>query len=71
MATYDPIIKELEQEQSNLVELWGPVRLRQVRVTQHPPGCAQVDLTDKYEEGFRRATDALTKAVAALRKAAE
>jgi len=37
MATYDPIIEELEQELSNLMKLWGPVGLRQVRVTQHSP----------------------------------
>jgi len=38
-----------------------------VRVTQHPPGGASVDLTDQYEAGLRRATDALTKAVAVLK----
>jgi hypothetical protein len=53
------------------MKLWEPVGLRQVRVTQHPPGGASVDLTDQYEDGLRKAADALTKAVVALRKAAE
>jgi hypothetical protein len=68
MATYDPIIEELEQELSNLMKLWGPVGLRQVRVTQHSPASAPVDLTDEYADGLRGATNALTKAVAVLRK---
>jgi hypothetical protein len=67
MATYDAIIEELEQELSNLLKLWEPVRLRQVRVTQHPPGGAPVDLTDQCELALRGATNALTKAVAVLR----
>ena len=70
MATYDHIIEELEQEYSNLMKLWEPVRNRQVRVTLHPPGGTQVDITDEYEEGFRKATDALTKAVLILGKVA-
>ncbi len=71
MVTYDPIIEELEQELANLMKLWGPVGLRQVRVTRHPAAGAPVDLTDQYADGLRRATDALTKAVAVLKKAAE
>lgn len=70
MATYGPIIEELNQELSNLMNLWGPVSLRQVRVTQHPPVDATVDVTDHYEEGLRWATDALTKAIKALSNAA-
>ena len=68
MATYDHVAEELEQEYSNLRKLWAPVRNGQVRVTRHPPGGTQVDITDEYEEGFRKATDALTKAVLILRK---
>jgi hypothetical protein len=67
MATYDPIIEELEREQSNLKKLHWPLRMNQVRVTRHPPGGATADCTDEYEEGFRKAMDALHKAIAALK----
>jgi hypothetical protein len=68
MATQDDIIEELERVQFKLVKLWDPVRLRQVRVTQHSPGGATVDLSDRYEVGLTMAIDALTKAAAVLRK---
>jgi hypothetical protein len=48
MATYDPIIQELERELINLTTLWQAVSMRQVRVTQHPPGATPVDITADY-----------------------
>jgi hypothetical protein len=65
-SKYEPIIEELRQDRQNLMALWGPVGTRQVRVTRHPPGKAAVDITDQYEAGFRKATDALNKAITIL-----
>jgi hypothetical protein len=68
MATYDAIIQELQKAQADLLTVWQPLRMRQARVTAHPPGGTSVDITDDYEAGFRRASDALNKAIAALRQ---
>ncbi len=67
VAKYDPIVEELERELLNIGALWQPVGMRQVRVTQHPPGGAAIDITQQYADGLRKAADALTKAVAALK----
>jgi hypothetical protein len=31
MSMYEPLIKELRQERENLMTLWEPVRMRQVK----------------------------------------
>jgi hypothetical protein len=67
MTTYGPIIEELEREQANIVKLQQSAGFRQVRVTQHPPGGTPVDITDQYADGLRKASDALLKAVTALK----
>ena len=67
MTTYDPIIEELAREQANILKLWHAVGSRQVRVTQHPPGGAPVDITTEYADGMRKASDALLKATATLK----
>ena len=67
MTTYGPIIEELEREQANILKLWQPLGVRQVRVARHPPGGAEVDITTEYAYGLRKASDALNKAVAALK----
>jgi len=66
MATYDAIIEELKQAQADLLKIWEPLRMRQARVTRHPPGGTPSDITDDHEAGFRRASDALNKAIRAL-----
>lgn len=65
-SKYEPIIEELRQERQNLMTLWGPLGTRRVRVTEHPPGGAPKDVTDQYEAGFRKSTDALHKAITIL-----
>jgi hypothetical protein len=67
MTTYGPIIEELEREQANILKLWHPLGVRQVRVTQHPPGATPVDVTTEYADGLRKASDALNKATAVLK----
>lgn len=67
MAKYDPIIEELEQELLNVTALWQTVGTRRVRVTDHPPGGTPVDITQKYADGLRKASDALLKAVTVLK----
>jgi hypothetical protein len=67
MTTYGPIIEELEHELTNMAELWLGLGTRQVRVTRHPPGGASADITIDYADGLRAASDALNKAVAALK----
>jgi hypothetical protein len=67
MTTYEPIIQELERELLNVTRLWQAVSLRQVRVTQHLPGAELVDITEDYADGLRKGSDALLKAVAALK----
>ena len=67
MATYEPVIRELERELLNVTKLSQPVGARQVRVTEHPPGAPPVDVTDQYADGLRRASDALLKAVTVLK----
>ncbi len=53
---------------SDIVKLWEPVGVRQVRVTQSPPGGQSVDVTSQYADGLLAASDALLKAVAVLKK---
>jgi hypothetical protein len=67
MTIHGPIIEELEREQANILKLWQPVGVRQVRVTRHPPGTTPVDITTEYADGLRKASDALNKAVTALK----
>jgi hypothetical protein len=67
MTTYDPIIEELQRETANAALLSHALISRQVRVTRHPPGAQPVDITTEYADGLRKASDALLKAVAALK----
>ncbi len=67
MTKHGPIIEELEREMANAAMLSHALNLRQVRVTQHPPGGAPVDMTSEYEAGLRKASNALLKAVTALK----
>lgn len=69
MIKHSVIIEELESELKNVTALSMALNLRKVRVSQHPPGGGQIDVTDKYEAGLRKASDALLKAVAALKNA--
>ena len=64
----DPIIKELEDARAELDELWSGVALRHIRITDHTPGKPPVDITDRYDDGYKRATNALFKATTVLRK---
>jgi hypothetical protein len=67
MTKQGPIIEELLREQANIAALWNGLGHRQVRVARHPPGGAPVDITTEYADGLRKASDALNKAVAALK----
>jgi hypothetical protein len=67
MTKHGPIIEELEREMAGAAMLSHALNLRQVRVTQHPPGGAPVDVTSEYEAGLRKVSNALLKAVAALK----
>jgi uncharacterized protein YukE len=65
MTKHGPIIEELERERANIDRLWGGLGSRQVRV--HPPGGAEVVVTTEYADGLRQASNALNKAIAALK----
>jgi hypothetical protein len=65
MTTYEPIIKELEAAQAELMRLWGGLSTRQVRV--HPPGGSEAVVTTEYADGLRKASDALNKAIHVLK----
>jgi hypothetical protein len=67
MTKHTPIFEELDHELKNVTLLSHALNLRQVRVTQYPPGGAPVDLTGQYEEGPTQASNALLMAVTALR----
>lgn len=67
MTKHDPIIEELERTTINVAELSMALISRQVRVSKHPAGGTPVDITDQYAAGLRKASDALNKAVAALK----
>jgi hypothetical protein len=67
MSIYGSIIEELERETANVALLSHALNLRQVCVSRHPPGGSPVDITKEYEVGLRKASDALNKAVAALK----
>ena len=69
MTKYGPIIEELERATMNAAELSMALISRQVRVSKHPSGGTPVDVTDQYAAGLRKASDALNKAVAALKNA--
>ncbi|KJC51717.1 hypothetical protein UP09_02180 [Bradyrhizobium sp. LTSP885] len=65
MTKHGLIIEELERERANIDKLWEGLGTRQVRV--HPPGGAEVLVTTKYADGLRQASDALNKAIQALK----
>jgi hypothetical protein len=65
MIKHTPIIEELDREMKNVAAL--ALNARQVLVTRHPPGGPQTDVTALYEEGLRKASDALPKAATALK----
>jgi hypothetical protein len=67
MSIYSSVIEELERETASVALLSHALNLRQVRVTRHPAGGSPVDITKEYEIGLRKASDALLKAVAALK----
>jgi hypothetical protein len=67
MSKHGPIIEELEREQTNILALWNALGHRQLRVARHPPGGTTVDHTTEFADGLRMASDALNKAVAALK----
>jgi expansin (peptidoglycan-binding protein) len=67
MTKHGPIIEELERATMNVAELSMALIARQVRVSKHPAGGTPVDITDQYADGLRKASDALNKAVAALK----
>ncbi|QPF88608.1 hypothetical protein [Bradyrhizobium commune] len=69
MTKHGPIIEELERELANVTTLSMALNLRQVRVAQHAPGAAPVDVTDQHEASLRKASNALFKAVTALKNA--
>jgi hypothetical protein len=65
---YSPIIEELQRAEISLTELWGPLGMRQVRVSRHRPGTAKPeDITDAYADAIRKSADALLKAIAVLK----
>lgn len=68
MTTYEPGYRRVRARASDIVKLWEPVGVRQVRVTQYPPGGQSVDVTSQYADRLLAASDALLRAVAVLKK---
>jgi hypothetical protein len=67
MTKHGPIIEELEREMANAAMLSHALNLRQASVTQRQPGGAPVDMKSEYEAGLKKASNALLKAVTALK----
>lgn len=65
---YGSVIAELEQGLTKMLALQGPLAMRQVRVTRHPPGGTPIDITLSHADALREAADGLHKAVLILKR---
>ncbi|MGY3698845.1 hypothetical protein HAP47_0041355 (plasmid) [Bradyrhizobium sp. 41S5] len=65
MAKHGSIIEELERERANIDQLWAGLGGRQVRV--HAVGGSEAVVTTEYVDGLKQASNALNKAITALR----
>ncbi|UGY07493.1 hypothetical protein [Bradyrhizobium quebecense] len=65
MAKHGSIIEELERERANIDQLWAGLGGRQVRV--HAVGGSKAVVTTEYVDGLKQASNALNKAITALR----
>ena len=67
MSKFEPVIDDLRDSLSKLIDLWAQFASRRVRVVRHPPkALGSDDVTDEFANAFRMATDALLKAVTIL-----
>ncbi|BBB96575.1 MULTISPECIES: hypothetical protein [Bradyrhizobium] len=65
MTKHGSIIEELERERANIDQLWAGLGGRQVRV--HAAGASEAVVTAEYVDGLKQASNALNKAITALK----